>query len=65
MTLRELRRQLRARRRAIPDAERRPHDRAIHASLHRLGVWQRGRRVAAGRRAPGGSRCCWAASFSA
>ena len=47
MTLRELRRQLRARRRAIPDADRRIYDRAIHASLHRLGVWQRGRRVAA------------------
>jgi 5-formyltetrahydrofolate cyclo-ligase len=47
MTLRELRRQLRAGRRAIPDAERRVCDRAIHASLLRLGVWQRGRRVAA------------------
>ena len=47
MTLRELRRQLRARRRAIPDADRRVDDRAIHASLRRLGVWQRGRRVAA------------------
>ncbi len=46
-TLRELRRQLRAGRRAIPDAERRVYDRAIHAALHRLGVWQRGRRVAA------------------
>jgi len=47
MTLRELRRQLRAGRRAIPDAERRVYDRAIHAALHRLGIWQRGRRVAA------------------
>jgi 5-formyltetrahydrofolate cyclo-ligase len=47
MTLRELRRQLRAGRRAIPDAERRVHDRAIRASLSQLGVWQRGRRVAA------------------
>jgi 5-formyltetrahydrofolate cyclo-ligase len=47
MTLRELRRQLRAGRRAIPDAERRVYDRAIHAALRRLGVWQRGRRVAA------------------
>jgi 5-formyltetrahydrofolate cyclo-ligase len=47
MTLRELRRQLRAGRRAIPDAARRNYDRAIHASLRQLGVWQRGRRVAA------------------
>jgi 5-formyltetrahydrofolate cyclo-ligase len=47
MTLRELRRQLRAGRRAIPDAERRSYDRAIRASLSRLGVWRRGRRVAA------------------
>ena len=47
MTLRELRRQLRAGRRAIPDAERRAADHAIRASLRRLGVWQRGHRVAA------------------
>jgi 5-formyltetrahydrofolate cyclo-ligase len=47
MTLRELRRQLRAGRRAIADTDRRVNDRAIHASLRRLGVWQRGRRVAA------------------
>jgi 5-formyltetrahydrofolate cyclo-ligase len=47
MTLRELRRQLRAGRRAIPDAERRVADRAIHASLRRLGVWRRGHRIAA------------------
>lgn len=47
MILRQLRRQLRAGRRAIPDAERRIYDRTIHAALHRLGVWQRGRRVAA------------------
>jgi 5-formyltetrahydrofolate cyclo-ligase len=47
MTLRELRRQLRARRRDIPDAERRVADRAIHASLRKLGVWRRGHRVAA------------------
>jgi 5-formyltetrahydrofolate cyclo-ligase len=46
MTLRELRRQLRQGRRAIPDAERREADRAIRASLRRLGVWRRGRRVA-------------------
>jgi 5-formyltetrahydrofolate cyclo-ligase len=46
-TLRELRRQLRAGRGAIPDAERRVYDRAIHSALRRLGVWQRGRRVAA------------------
>lgn len=53
MTLRELRRQLRAGRRAIPDADRRRYDRAIHASLRRLGVWQRGRRVAAFLSMPG------------
>lgn len=47
MILRQLRRQLRAGRRAIPDAERRVYDRTIRAALHRLGVWQRGRRVAA------------------
>jgi 5-formyltetrahydrofolate cyclo-ligase len=47
MTLRELRRQLRAERRAIPDDERRVYDGAIRAALSRLGVWQRGRRVAA------------------
>jgi 5-formyltetrahydrofolate cyclo-ligase len=47
MTLRELRKQLRAGRRAIPDAERRSYDRSIRASLRRLGVWRRGRRVAA------------------
>ncbi len=46
-TLRELRRQLRAGRRAIPDADRRRYDGAIRASLRRLGVWQHGRRVAA------------------
>lgn len=53
MTLRELRRQLRAGRRAIPDAERRDADRAIHASLRELGVWQRGRRIAAFLSMPG------------
>ena len=53
MTLRELRRQLRAGRRAIPDAERRSYDRAIHASLRRLGIWQRGRRIAAFLSMPG------------
>jgi 5-formyltetrahydrofolate cyclo-ligase len=47
MTLRELRRQLRRSRRALPDAERRDADRAIRAALRSLGVWQRGRRVAA------------------
>jgi 5-formyltetrahydrofolate cyclo-ligase len=47
MTLRELRKQLRAGRRAIPDAKRRVYDRSIRASLRQLGVWQRGRRVAA------------------
>jgi 5-formyltetrahydrofolate cyclo-ligase len=47
MNLRELRRQLRASRRAIPAAERRVFDRAIHASLRKLGVWRRGHRVAA------------------
>jgi 5-formyltetrahydrofolate cyclo-ligase len=47
MTLHQLRRQLRAGRRAIPDAERRAADKAIRDSLRRLGVWQRGRRVAA------------------
>jgi 5-formyltetrahydrofolate cyclo-ligase len=47
MTLRELRRQLRARRLRIPAAERLVADRAIHASLRRLGVWRRGHRVAA------------------
>ena len=46
MTLRELRRQLRASRRALPDAERRDADRAIRAALRSLGTWQRGRRVA-------------------
>jgi 5-formyltetrahydrofolate cyclo-ligase len=45
MTLRELRRQLRARRRAIPDAERRNADRSILASLHSLRILQPGRRV--------------------
>ena len=53
MTLRELRRQLRARRRAIPDPERRIADSAIHASLRRLGIWQRGRRIAAFLSMPG------------
>ncbi|MDH4105491.1 MAG: 5-formyltetrahydrofolate cyclo-ligase [Gammaproteobacteria bacterium] len=47
MTLRELRRQLRARRRAITDAERPAFDLRIHASLRKLGVWRRGHRVAA------------------
>lgn len=47
MSLRELRRQLRARRRAIPAAERTVADRAIHASLRKLRVWQPGARVAA------------------
>jgi 5-formyltetrahydrofolate cyclo-ligase len=47
MTLRELRRQLRQGRRAIPDSERRLADRAIRATLGRLGVWRRDRRVAA------------------
>jgi len=46
MTLRELRRQLRASRRALPDAERRVADRAIRTALRSLGIWQRGRRVA-------------------
>jgi 5-formyltetrahydrofolate cyclo-ligase len=47
MTLRELRRQLRASRRDIPDANRPAFDRAIHSSLRKLGVWRRGHRVAA------------------
>ena len=47
MTLRELRRQLRARRRDIPDSKRPAFDGAIHASLRKLGVWRRGHRVAA------------------
>ena len=47
MNLRELRLQLRARRRAIPRADRRAADRSIHVSLQRLGVWKRGARVAA------------------
>jgi 5-formyltetrahydrofolate cyclo-ligase len=46
MTPRELRRQLRQWRRAIPAAERRRADRAIRASLRRLGVWRRGHRIA-------------------
>jgi 5-formyltetrahydrofolate cyclo-ligase len=65
MTLRELRRQLRAGRRALPDAERRVHDRAIRASLSRLGVWQRGRRVAAFLSMPGevDLRPCFSAAW--
>jgi 5-formyltetrahydrofolate cyclo-ligase len=47
MTLRELRRQLRARRRAIPFPERRVADRTIRAALQSLRIWQPGRRVAA------------------
>jgi 5-formyltetrahydrofolate cyclo-ligase len=47
MNLRELRQHLRAGRRAIADADRRIYDSAIRASLRRLGIWQRGRRVAA------------------
>jgi 5-formyltetrahydrofolate cyclo-ligase len=46
MTLRELRRQLRQGRRAIPGGERRDADRAIRVALGRLGVWRRGHRVA-------------------
>jgi 5-formyltetrahydrofolate cyclo-ligase len=53
MTLPELRRRLRARRRAITDDERRVADRAIRAALQSLGVWQRGRRVAAFLSMPG------------
>ena len=53
MNLRELRRQLRARRRAIPRAERREADRSIRASLQALGVWKRGARVAAFLSMPG------------
>jgi 5-formyltetrahydrofolate cyclo-ligase len=65
MTLRELRRQLRQRRRAISDAERRQSDRTIHASLRRLGVWQRGRRVAVFLGMPGevDLRPCFAAAW--
>jgi 5-formyltetrahydrofolate cyclo-ligase len=65
MILRELRRQLRQRRRVIPDAERRQFDRAIHASLRRLGVWQRGRRVAVFLGMPGevDLRPCFAAAW--
>jgi 5-formyltetrahydrofolate cyclo-ligase len=47
MNLRELRRQLRGRRRAIANAERSAADRSIRASLQHLGIWKRGARVAA------------------
>lgn len=47
MNLRELRKQLRARRRAIPPAARRAADRRIRATLQALGVWKRGARIAA------------------
>lgn len=47
MTLPELRRQLRAGRRALPDAARRVADAAIRASLRSLRVWRPGHRVAA------------------
>lgn len=53
MNLRELRKQLRARRLSIPAAERRVANRAIHASLRKLGVWRRGSRVAAFLSMPG------------
>jgi 5-formyltetrahydrofolate cyclo-ligase len=66
MNLRELRRQLRARRRAIADADRPAFDSAIRASLHRLGVWQRGARVAAFLSMPGevDLRPCFAAAWA-
>jgi 5-formyltetrahydrofolate cyclo-ligase len=67
MTLRELRRQLRQGRRAIPDAERRKADRAIHASLRRLGLWRRGRRIAVFLGMPGevDLRPCFTAAWGA
>ena len=65
MNLRELRQQLRARRRAISDAERPGFDQSIRASLRRLGVWRRGARVAAFLGMPGevDLRPCFAAAW--
>jgi 5-formyltetrahydrofolate cyclo-ligase len=65
MTLPELRRQLRARRRGIPDATRRVADAAIRKSLEQLGVWRRGHRVAAFLGMPGevDLRPCFAAAW--
>ena len=65
MTLPELRRQLRARRRGIPDAARRVADAAIRRSLEQLGVWRRGHRVAAFLGMPGevDLRPCFASAW--